>query len=169
MKFITNSDILLFCFIFCFVIALTVQIIWILVHKEQKRPKLFRLLFGTCITAICSSYVIGFYICFLIPSVHIVSDNNYETHKFISKEFLSHISREYIYNQSNEALFFKAIGYGSDKHVNESIQIPSGSFVKCEHDIKGYNELPPNHIWSKASGEVRWYLFSASYMSDNNL
>lgn len=169
MKYVTSSDIMLWSVVSCFVVALIVQITWILVHKEQKRPKLIRLLFGTCITAICSGFVIGFYVCFLMPQVLVVSNNNCEKHMFISKEFLSQISRECIYNQSNETLFFKAIGYGSDMHVNDSIQIPPGAFIKCEHDIDGYNELPPDHILSKASGQVRWYLFSDSYMSDNDL
>ena len=169
MRYITFADILLFSLIFCFIVALIAQIAWISISKKRKRPNIFRLTLGTCITAVCSSVVVAIFMTIFMPSVYIVGENDYEERMFISSKLLSQLSKEYIYNQSGETLYFKAVGYGSDKYVEESIRIMPGKIEECEHSVHGYNTMPPNSIWSKASGEIHWYLFSDSYMSKTDL
>ena len=169
MKYVTFLDILLSSLIFCFVIALASQIIWGLTHKKQKRPNIMRLLAGVGVTAIGSSVVFAIFVVIMIPSVYVVGTNDYETKMFISNDWTSQITNKYIDNQSGELLELWAVGYGSGSGMNDydSISIPAGAFVECNNDLSGYNTEPPTQILSKRSSEVRWYLFSTSYIYAN--
>ena len=167
MKYVTFLDVLLSSLIFCFVIALASQLLWGLTHKEQKRPNIMRLLAGVGMTAIVSSAVFAIFVVIVIPKVYVVGTNDYETKMFISNEWTSQITNTYIDNQSGESLALQAVGYGSDKYVDDRILIPAGAVVECNNHLSGYNTEPPAQILSKASGEVHWYLFSTSYMYAN--
>ena len=164
MKYVTFLDILLWSVIFCFVLAVIVQAVWILIHREQKRPIISKFFLGMGITGVCSGVIVAGCLFILLPKVYIVGADDYEVKRFISKEWSSQVSRKYIDNQSGEILYLEAVGYGTKQNVSKRIQIPVGAYVECEHSIEGYNTTPPTSISSKSSGAVRWYLYSASKM-----
>lgn len=166
MKYVTFLEIFLWSLLFCFVLALVIQAIWILTHKGTEKPTIVRLLSGLCITAGGSGLLVSFLITYLIPTVYVVDADDYESEWFVSSEWSSQLTKTYIDNQSGEDLCFVAVGYGTDKYVDEYIYIPEGAVVECNNSIAGYNTAPPREIYSKSSGEIKWYLYSISYAVD---
>lgn len=161
MTYVTFIQILLWSILICFIIAALVHGGWLLLHKAQRRPTILRFIMGQSIMSVCSGLTITLILYFfLLPTAHVVGSDGYEEKLFISSEWPSQLTNDYIDNQSGHTLILHAVGYGTSQNVDKSIIIPIGAFVECEHSISGYNVDPPLSITSKSSGVVEWYLFT---------
>ena len=157
---LTIFEVIIACIVVCIVLSLLVQSIWALIHITRERPNILRIIQGSTVAGLFAGVALGLMMLYFLPTVYIVEKNDYTSHRFISKDWPKQLTNRYINNRSGGKLLLVAVGYGSDKNINEKKIINQGELFECDYEIDGYNEEPPSSISSKNSGETKWYLFS---------
>lgn len=149
------------------ILIVLIHYIWIHKHLHYKLPPFHKLVISSCVTGILSGFFVFLFLSFIIPSVDIIyNDSNQDSKFFLSKSWNSQMTKNHIYNLSNEDLVLMTICYGASKGAVRTTRIANGEFVESG-SISGFNVKPPQSIRTRSVAEIRRYLFTEKYYEDN--
>ena len=149
-----------YCVVFCIILSIMAQVLWIIVHQAQKKPSIVDFIRGRSAAGAIQGAVLFVLLTYMLPTVYIVGQKSYYSQLLITDNLCEQLTNTYIKNESGKKLYLVTIGYGTNAYLTKKKEIPDVPLYEIGGSISGYDEEPPRTIKSHHSGESKNYLFS---------